>query len=104
MKFKKCCLIKEPTVTRHSLAREIPGSAIPSAIIDDVLNCISSLPDDELVQRLDMLAESQPNLCAFITPLSNSLPSTASFPAALAAFAIIWMFEQHHQHHQLRRL
>src|SRR5262249_45062127 len=32
-----------------------------------------------------------------ITSLSNALPQEASFPAALAAFAIIWMFEQHRQ-------
>jgi hypothetical protein len=42
--------------------------------------------------------DEQAALCAFITPPSNALPQEASFQAALAAFAIIWMFEKHHQH------
>jgi hypothetical protein len=77
---------------------ENPGTVIPPAIIDDVLNTISLLPDDDLVHRLDTLADCQPNLCALITPLSSSLPPAVSFQAALTAFAIIWMFEQYQQH------
>ena len=61
---------------------------------DDVLNGISSCSDDALVQRIETLAASQPDLCAFI--LSSPLPPSASFPGALSAFAIIWMFEQYY--------
>jgi hypothetical protein len=70
---------------------------VPAGVVDDVVNTISAMSDEDLGGRLQNLALSQPYLCAFITPLSNALPQTASFSAALAAFAIIWMFEQHHQ-------
>ena len=62
-----------------------------------VVNSISTMSDEDLGDRLQDLARTQPHLCAFITSLSNALPQEASFPAALAAFAIIWMFERHHQ-------
>jgi hypothetical protein len=94
LKFKKCCLTRESSVSAHPFIEENPGTAIPAVVVDDVLNTISAMSDDALVQRLDALAQSQPHLCAFITPLSNSLPTTVSFQTALSAFAIIWMFEQ----------
>jgi hypothetical protein len=90
LKLKKCCRIA-PAVIANA------GLAIPAVVVDDVVNTISTMSDDEFGKRLDDLARTQPHLCAFITPLSNALPQEASFPAALAAFAIIWMFEQHHQ-------
>lgn len=95
LKFKRCCLVNESAVTDSS----VPASAlpIPKAVVDYVTDTISSLPDDDLVPRLQRLAQSQPDLCVFITPLSNSLPSDLSFPVALSAFTIIWMFEQYHQ-------
>jgi SEC-C motif-containing protein len=97
LKFKKCCLAMESTVATPPFVVNDPGIAIPPAIIDEVVNTIYSLPDNDLVDRLDALAQSQPNLCAFITPLSSSLPPAASFQAALSAFAIIWMFQQFQQ-------
>ena len=97
LKFKKCCLTMESTVATPPFVVNDPATAIPPTIIDKVVNTISSLPDNDLVDRLDALAESQPNLCAFITPLSGSLPPAASFQAALSAFAIIWMFQQSQQ-------
>ena len=90
LKFKKCCRIP-PVVIENA------GLAVPADVVDDVVNTISTMSDEDFGNRLDHLARTQPHLCAFITPLSNALPLEASFPAALAAFAIIWMFEQHHQ-------
>jgi hypothetical protein len=90
LKFKKCCRIP-PVVIQNA------GFAVPADVVHDVVNTISAMSDEDFGNRLDHLARTQPHLCAFITPLSNALPQEASFPAALAAFAIIWMFEQHHQ-------
>src|SRR5215831_8604841 len=90
LKLKKCCRIA-PVVIENA------GLAVPAAVVDHIVNTISTMSDEDLGNRLDLLARTQPHLCAFITPLSNALPQQASFPAALAAFAIIWMFEQHHQ-------
>jgi len=67
---------------------------VPATVIDDVLNDIFSQTDQVLLQRIDALADSQPELSALITSLSSSLPRSASFPAALSAFAIIWMFDR----------
>jgi hypothetical protein len=89
LKFKKCCRIP-------SVVIENAGLVIPAAVVDDVVNTISVISDEDLGDRLQNLALTQPHLCGFITPLSNALPQESSFPAALAAFAIIWMFEQHH--------
>jgi hypothetical protein len=97
LKFKKCCRTLESAVATPPFVVNDPATAIPPAIIDGVVNTISSLPDNDLVDRLDALAQSQPNLCAFITPLSSSFPPAASFQAALSAFAIIWMFQQFQQ-------
>jgi SEC-C motif len=97
LKFKKCCRTMESTVATPPFVVNDPGTAIPPTIIDEVVNTIYSLPDNDLVDRLDALAQSQPNLCVFITPLSCSLPPAASFQAALSAFAIIWMFQQFQQ-------
>jgi len=90
LKFKKCCRIP-PVVIENA------GLAVPANVVDDVVNTISTMSDEEFGNGLGHLARTQPHLCAFITPLSNALPQEASFPSALAAFAIIWMFEQHHQ-------
>src|SRR5215467_7364754 len=90
LKLKKCCRIA-PVVIENA------GLAVPAAVVDDIMNTISTMSDEDLGNRLVLLARSQPHLCAFITPLSNALPQELSFPAALSAFAIIWMFEQHHQ-------
>ena len=90
LKFKKCCRIV-PVVIENA------GLAVPADVVDHVVNTISMVSDEDFGNRLDDLARTQPHLCAFITSLSNALPQQASFPAALAAFAIIWMFEQHHQ-------
>jgi SEC-C motif-containing protein len=92
VKFKKCCRIAAVVIDNA-------GLAVPAYVVDDVVNTISKMSDEDFDNRLDDLARTQPHLCAFITPLSNALPQEASFPAALAAFAIIWMFEQHHQRH-----
>ena len=92
LKFKKCCLTKRPLAGPLSLN---PDWAVPATVIDDVLNDIFSQPDNVLLQRIEALANSQPELCALITSLSSSLPGSASFPAALSAFAIIWMFERY---------
>jgi SEC-C motif len=89
LKFKKCCQFP-------SVVIENAGLVIPAGIVDDVMNMISTISDEDFGHRLDDLVRSQPHLCAFITPLSNALPQDASFPAALAGFAIIWMFEQHY--------
>jgi hypothetical protein len=90
LKFKKCCRIPPVVI-------ESAGLAVPANVVDDVVNIISTMSDEDFGHRLDHFARTQPHLCAFITPLSNALPQEASFPSALAAFAIIWMFEQHHQ-------
>jgi hypothetical protein len=74
-----------------------PAGIIPAAVVDEVLSNLSSMSPDNLARRLDALAGSQPNLWAFITPLSNSLPSRVSLDSAVAAFAIIWMFENHYK-------
>jgi len=89
LKFKKCCRIP-PVVIENA------GLAVPANVVDDVVNTISTMSDEEFGNGLGHLARTQPHLCAFITPLSNALPQEAAFPAALAAFAIIWMFEQHY--------
>ena len=68
---------------------------VPAAVVDDVLKAIFASSDDVLLERIQALANSQPDLCAFI--LNSPLPPSASFPAALSAFAILWMFQQHHQ-------
>src|SRR5438876_395204 len=94
LKFKKCCLTKRPLVTAPSVLNH-PGLTVPAIVVDDVLNGIFSSPDDLLRQRIETLANSQHDLCQFI--LSSSLPPSASFPAGLNGFAIIWMFEQHRQ-------
>ena len=94
LKFKKCCLTKRPLVTAPSVLNH-PGLTVPAIVVDDVLNGIFSSPDDLLRQRIETLANSQHDLCQFI--LSSPLPPSASFPAALSGFAIIWMFEQHRQ-------
>ena len=91
LKFKKCCRI--PAVVFNNT-----GLAVPAAAVDDVVNTIFAMSDEDFAHRLHDLALMQPDLCAFITRLSNALARETSFPAALAAFAIIWMFEQHHQH------
>jgi hypothetical protein len=91
LKFKKCCRIPSVVV-------ETAGLAVPARVVDDVVNTISSISDEDLVDRLEDLARTQPHLCAFIMPLCSALPQEASFQAALAGFAIIWMFEQYHQH------
>ena len=91
LKFKKCCRISAAVI-------ENKGLVVPAGVVNDVVNSIFAESDEDLGHRLQKLALTQPHLCAFITPLSNALPQEASFPAALAAFAIIWMFEQHHQH------
>jgi hypothetical protein len=91
LKFKKCCRVP-------SVVIENTGLVVPAAVVDDIVNTLSTMSDEDFGHRLQDLALTQPHLCAFITPLSNALPQEASFPAALAAFAIIWMFEQHHQH------
>jgi len=91
LKFKKCCHFP-------SVVIENAGLVIPANTVDDVVITISTISDEDFGNRLDDLARSQPHLCAFITPLSNALAQEASFPAALAGFAIIWMFEQHHPH------
>jgi SEC-C motif len=96
LKFKKCCLTKEPTEV-DSVIPDSYVAPIPSAIVDDVVDTIFSSPDNDLSHRLQTLADSQPHLWAFITPMSSSLPTTASFSAALSAIAIIWMFQQYHQ-------
>ena len=90
LKLKKCCRIA-PVVIENA------GLAVPATVVDDIMNTISTMSEEDLGNRLDLLARTQPHLCAFITPLSNGLPQKSSFPAALSAFAIIWMFEQHHQ-------
>jgi len=90
LKLKKCCRI--PAVVIDNA-----GLVVPAGVVDDVVNTIAAMPDEDLGHRLQNLALTQPHLCAFITPLSNALPQEASFQAALTAFAIIWMFEQHHQ-------
>lgn len=93
LKLKKCCRIA-PVVN--------VGLVVPAAVVDDIMNTISTISDEDLGNRLDLLVEksiarNQPHLCACITPLSNSLPQESSLMAALAAFAIIWMFEQYQQ-------
>jgi hypothetical protein len=88
LKFKKCCRIP-------SVVIENTGLVVPAGVVDHVVNTIVAMSDEDLGDRLHNLALTQPHLCAFITPLSNALPQEASFSAALAAFAIIWMFEQH---------
>ena len=90
LKFKKCCRIL-PVVIENA------GLAVPADVVDDVVNTISTMSDEDLDNRLDLLARTPPHLCSFITPLSFALPQESSFTAALSAFAIIWMFEQHHQ-------
>jgi hypothetical protein len=97
LKFKKCCLSKELTAPLPSFAPDVAVPPIPSATVDDVVDTVFSSADNDLARRLQALADSQPHLCGFITPMSNSLPTTASISAALSAFAIIWMFEQYHQ-------
>ena len=91
LKFKKCCRVPAVVI-------ENTGLVVPVSVVDDVVNTISSMSDEDLGDRLQDLALKQPDLCAFITPLSNALPEEASFQAALAGFAIVWMFQQHHQH------
>ena len=93
LKFKKCCLTKRPLVTAPSVLNH-PGLTVPAIVVDDVLNGIFSSPDDLLRQRIETLANSQHD-CASL--LSSPLPPSASFPAALSDFAIIWRFEQHRQ-------
>src|SRR5215467_4958849 len=90
LKFKKCCLNDHPA----GLLRVNPGLVVPPTVIDDVLDEVSSQPDDLLLQRIEKLADSQPELCTLIMSLSSSLPSSTSFPAALSAFAILWMFDR----------
>jgi len=91
LKFKKCCRISAAVI-------ENKGLVVPAGVVNDVVNTIFAESDEDLGNRLQKLALTQPHLCAFITPLSNALPQEASIQAALAAFAIISMFEQHHQH------
>jgi hypothetical protein len=100
LKFKKCCLAN-PHLSAGPSLKLRPEYMVPAPIVDDVFNGIFSLPDDVLVQRMEALADSQPNLCAFITMMASSLLPSAAFPAALSAFAIIWMFDQHHRPHVL---
>lgn len=90
LKFKKCCRVP-------SVVIENTGLVVPATVVDHVVNGIAAMSDEKLGHQLQGLALTQPHLCAFITPLSNALPQEASFQAALTAFAIIWMFEQHHQ-------
>jgi len=91
LKFKKCC--RTPAVVIEN-----KGLVVPAGVVNDVVNSIFAESDEDLGHRLQKLALTQPHLCAFVTPLSNALPLEASFQSALAAFAIISMFEQHHQH------
>lgn len=90
LKFKKCCRIPAVVI-------ENTGLTVPAEVVDDVVDTITTMSDEDFTHRLQDLAVMQPHLCAFITPLSHALPQQASFPAALSAFAIIWMFEQHYQ-------
>lgn len=101
LKFKKCCLTKQPLVTAPSVSSH-PELTVPAVIVDNVVNGIFSSPDDVLLQRIEALANSQPDVCAFI--LSNPLPPSASFPAALSAFAIVWMFDHHLQPRALPKI
>jgi SEC-C motif-containing protein len=98
LKFKKCCLTRQLPANSSGVN---PDLIIPANVIDNVLKSVFSSP--EVVRPLENLADSQPDLCAFITQLSSSLPPSASFQAALSAFAIIWMFEQYH-HRPLPRI
>jgi hypothetical protein len=91
LKFKKCCRVPAVVI-------ENTGLVVPASVVDDVVNAIAAMSDEDLGDRLQDLALTQRDLCAFITPLSNALPEEASFQAALAGFAIVWMFQQHHQH------
>lgn len=91
LKFKKCCRVPAAVI-------ENTGLVVPASVVDDVVNAIAAMSDEDLGDRLQDLALTQRDLCAFITPLSNALPEEVSFQAALAGFAIVWMFQQHHQH------
>jgi hypothetical protein len=90
VKVKKCCRVPSTLIGNA-------GLIVPASVVDDVVNTIATVSDEDLVRRFENLARTQPNLCAFITPLSSSLPQEAAYPATLAGFAIIWMFEKHHQ-------
>ena len=90
LKFKKCCRVPSTVIENADLA-------VPASVVDSVLATLALISDEELGHRLEDLARTQPELCAFIMPLSNSLPQDATYPAALAGFTIIWMFEKHHQ-------
>src|SRR5262245_43758575 len=86
LKFKKCCLNRGDLA---DLPLERTGRAIPASIIDDVVDSTFSLPNDDLVRRLDALANTQPALCGLITSLSSSLPQSACVSAALRGRARI---------------
>ena len=96
LKYKRCCLTKQNVAAGPSLNVRSEFT-VPAVVVEQVLNGIHSLPDGVLFQRIQALADSQPTLYAFITMLASSLPGSSAFPAALSAFAIIWMFSQHHQ-------
>jgi len=95
LKFKKCCFTKRPLVTAPSVFEPSRPDRSSHCCQRCPHNGIFSSPDDLLRQRIETLANSQHDLCQFI--LSSPLPPSASFPAALSGFAIIWMFEQHRQ-------